>query len=155
MWLYALGLSWDSLFMGLLLAGFGLCASSTGRWAMRYGICDGLALGAASLMVAQSPSLERICEVGWLFAWVLAGLLVLHRRWRPTSGESRWLYALPVLLSLDNLLAGPAMADVAVHPLGCVVSVAVLSALLFALGTVLGRALRSRLPNLRDARSTA
>jgi len=156
MWLFAMGLSWDSFFMGLLLACFGLCASSTRRSAMRYGICDGLALGAASLIAGRLPSLEWICELGWLFAWVLVGLLVLHRRWRPTSGESPWLYALPVLLSLDNLLAGPAVAGIGVHPLGFVASVAVLSALLFAVGTAWGRALRSRLSNLiRDVRSTA
>ena len=90
----------DSLFAGLAM---GLWVGSRARaaYALLFGVCDGAATVLGSIIPHQAPELPAI-----LVYLVAAGVLALGSR-----RNRLWLWALPVLFSLDNLAAGYPVAE--------------------------------------------
>lgn len=122
--LTAFSLGLDSFLAGLAIGP--LLPSRTGRlWcAAAFGVCDGL----ASWLGALIP--HRLPEPPDLALWLVCVMLLL-------AGARRgrmWLFAVPVVLSLDNLAAG-VPADLAP-------ALALSSAVMAAAGIALGRLAR-------------
>lgn len=146
--LLALALSWDSFFAGLLDGYFDLSQASRRYFPILFGLCDGMAVGIGFLDAGDPlVRLGQFSGIWWLLSWLLLAFLVLQRLINRRSREIKWLiYVVPVLLSLDNLIAAPAFTQMGISPIFCVSSAAAVSALLFAVGAICGRGARSRLP---------
>jgi hypothetical protein len=120
----------DSLFAGLAI---GPIISSRRGWAvfvLLFGVCD----GAATLLGAAVPHLVPTPPVAALYLIAVALIIQGARRSRV------WLYAMPVLFSLDNLAAASAPSDT----LGLALSSAAMAGVGLALGG-LGRRAAIRL----------
>ncbi len=102
----------DSLLVSIPLGALDLPAARRRRLALAFGLCDGLATGAgASLRPSAFGALGA--DSTWIGPALIAGygLYVLALGWRAGAAVSRGrsgrlAYALPVLLSLDNLVGG-------------------------------------------------
>jgi hypothetical protein len=94
-------LGFDSLLAGLAI---GPMLSSWRGWVvfvLLFGTCD----GAATLLGASVPHLAPALPTAALYAIAVALIIQGARRSRA------WLYAMPVLFSLDNLATGSAASD--------------------------------------------
>ena len=113
-------LGFDSLLAGLAI---GPILSSRRGWAvfaLLFGVCD----GAATLLGAAVPHLMPEPPIAALYLIAVALIIQGARRSRV------WLYAMPVLFSLDNLAAGGAASDA----LGLALSSAAMAGMGLALG---------------------
>jgi putative Mn2+ efflux pump MntP len=155
--LLALALSWDSFFVGFLGGCLDLNRPSRRYLPMLFGLCDGAAVGIG-LLAAGAPlvRLGQISEGTWILPWLLLVLLVLQRFASRRSREITWpIYLVPVLLSLDNFMAGPAFARLEISPILCVASATGVSALLFVAGAMCGRETRSHIHFVQARRQLA
>jgi putative Mn2+ efflux pump MntP len=129
-------LSADSFFVGLLSGYLNFCPGSRTRLPILFGLCDGMA-AAVGILFAGSPWLQstRISK-GLLVLSLLVLLSLLVQRW--TDSPARridWsLYLIPIMLSFDNLAAGPALAKAGTNPVLCVALAGATSALLCEVG---------------------
>lgn len=146
MMLLSVALSWDSFVVGLFDGGFALSRSSRRSLPILFGVCDGLAV-VIGLFAQRSPiaGLAQISAGWWFVPWLLLVFVVVRRLMRARSAELKWMIAfVPILLSLDNLLAAPAFAHVGVPPVLCVLAAALTSTGLCLAGRFLGEGARSR-----------
>jgi putative Mn2+ efflux pump MntP len=146
MMLLSLALSWDSFLVGLLDGCLDLRGTSRRYLSIMFGLCDGAAVGIG-LFAAAEPFVRvgQFAEGWWLPAWLLLLFVTLQRLTQRPSRELGWLiYLVPVLLSLDNLVAGPAFTQLGISPVLCVTSAAAVSAALFVAGAACGRVLRTQ-----------
>ena len=90
-------LSFDSLLAGIAAAPLIRSARQRIAFAVGCGVCD----GAASFVGSLVPEADVIDFPHWLT--YLAGVLLLLRA---MSTSRKWLFVVPILLSLDNLFAG-------------------------------------------------
>lgn len=153
--------------LGLLIGldnlrfGIGLGALDTGnrrRWqlALSFGLFEAL-MPLAGVLVGSMLIGALEIDLDWLGPALLAacGLLVLWGAVRRADARKRiagssWLFAFPLILSIDNLLAGGALAamDVPLVPAACFVGV--LSAGLAFVGLYCGSALVRYIPARGD-----
>lgn len=144
MMLLSLALSWDSFVVGVFDGGFALSRPSRRSLPILFGLCDGAAV-AIGLFAQRSPIL-RLAQISagwWFLPWLL--LVLVRRLMRARSTELNWMVAfVPILLSLDNLLAAPAFAHAGVPPVLCVLAAAITSSGLCIAGRLFGEGVRSR-----------
>lgn len=148
--LLSLALSWDSFLVGLVDGCTDLSRTSRRSVALLFALCDGAAV-AIGLFAITSPAAPgpflrfgHVVEGWWLLPWLLLVLVAVQRLIERPSLKLGWLiYLVPVLLSLDNLVAGPAFARLGISPILCVVSAAVVSAALFIAGAACGTMMRT------------
>jgi hypothetical protein len=116
----------DSLFVGMIIGPLLTRRRSLVYCALMFGLSDGLACLLGSLIPHPTPGLPAL-----VIYLVCAALFVQGAR------RSRiWLYAIPVVLSIDNLAAGGSIPDAP--------AVALISAGMAAIGLVTGA--RARKP---------
>jgi hypothetical protein len=113
-------LGFDSLLAGLAIGP--ILSSWRGRavFALLIGVCD----GAATLLGAAVPHL--VPELPSAALYLIAVALII----RGAQRSRTWLYAIPVLFSLDNVAFGSAPSDA----LGLALSSAAMACLGLALG---------------------
>lgn len=110
----------DSLLAGLALGPILASWRARAAYAMLFGVCDGVATLLGAMVPHRVPEPPAV-----LFYLVAAALLIRGARRDPA-----WLYALPVLFSLDNFAASNSAADAPGLALG--------SAAMAGLGLALG-----------------
>jgi manganese efflux pump family protein len=148
--LLGLALGLDSLRLSL---GLGMLKPSTGRQvalALTFGLCDGLAslVGMAvgrALIDVISPWVEYLGPV----AVGLYGLYLIRvaRDNKEAEGNAQWMmFALPLCLSLDNLVAGAGLGMLDYPVFLSPVIIGLLSGLMSFAGLWLGHAVGNRLP---------
>lgn len=145
--LLSLALSWDSFIVGFADGCLDLSRSSRRSVAMLFALCDGAAV-AIGLFAPTKPSLRigQLAEGWWLLPWLLLVFISLQRfAQRPSRERGRLLYLVPVLLSLDNLVAGPAFGQLGISPVVCVASAAIVSSTLFVGGATCGLIVRTHI----------
>lgn len=94
-------LGFDSLIAGLMIGPALSLWRDRALFALLFGICD----GAATLLGAVVP--HFVPEPPAVLLYLLAIPLVILGAWRSRG----WLYATPVLFSLDNFAASSAASD--------------------------------------------
>ncbi len=153
--------------LGLLIGldnlrfGIGLGALDLGnrrRWqlALSFGLFEAF-MPLAGVLVGSTLIGAFEFDLDWLGPALLAacGLMVLWGAIRRADARNRlagssWLFAFPLILSIDNLLAGGALAAMDVPLVPAVCSVGLLSAALSLVGLYCGSALVRYIPARSD-----
>jgi putative Mn2+ efflux pump MntP len=119
------------------------------RWLpLTFALCDGLgwwlgtSLGSLAWPAAEWVGPVVVAAYGlYVLAWART-----TQRWAATGGS--WLvFAVPIGLSLDNLVAGAAMSGPVSFPV--IVAIGVISGVLALIGLTVGTALATRLDSRR------
>ena len=97
----AFALGFDSFLAGLAIGPIALSWRQRAWFVALFGVCD----GGATLVGAAVPHLLPEPPIAALY--LLGVMLVIQGARRSRA----WLYAMPVLFSLDNLAAGGSVAD--------------------------------------------
>ena len=150
---FLLGL--DSLRTSAALGAKSLSLRRRTRIALMFGLCDGLApllgLALGRAFVADVASWIKLCGVLSLAGY--GAFLLFASPRRKTSDESRSetddqlvLFGLPVVLGLDNLIAGFALGTLGPPVLVSALVLGVISGLMSLLGFCLGGAVRYVFP---------
>jgi manganese efflux pump family protein len=157
---FALFLSLDTFLVSLALGTLNIGRSNERRLAALFSLCDGF----ASLIghVAGGVFLSEMGLFGKLGSWVLCGYagLVFFLGWR-VRGTTRLqrgvglFYALPFMLSLDNLVAGVSLRGLDVSFGLSILLVGSVSGLMSLLGLRLGSYAGHHSPVPRLALATA
>jgi hypothetical protein len=113
-------LGFDSLLAGLAIGPILSSWHERTVFVLLFGVCD----GAATLLGAAVPHLVPDPPAAMLYLLMVALIIQGARR------SATWLYAMPILFSLDNLVAGSAASDA----LGLAVSSAAMAGIGLALG---------------------
>lgn len=146
MMLLSLALSWDSFVVGLFDGGFALTRSSRRSLPILFGLCDGAAVAVGLFQRSPLLRLAQISAGWWFLPWLLLVFVLVRRLMHARSAELKWMVAfVPILLSLDNLLAAPAFAHAGVSPVLCVFAAAITSSGLCIAGRFFGEGARSRM----------
>ena len=144
----------DSLLVGIALGP--VIRERHRRWtmALAFGVCDGLALLVGFQVGPPARVSLAWCEWAGVVAVGLYGVLVLLTaawgRAAAVAGRVRWFpLILPLVMSLDNLAAGFAHAEVGAPSSVLVLLPAGLSGVLAACGLFLGAAVGGAYPAWR------
>jgi putative Mn2+ efflux pump MntP len=144
-------LSLDTLLVSIALGTTGLGRATKRNLVLLFAFCDGAASLAGGVLAA--PWLK---DVGILFARVEASVLCLYailiialgwyaRAAAKPRRDANWLYALPLVLCLDNFMSGLSFnASVPLLILAAIVGVS--SALMSLVGLQIGSMVRTHLP---------
>lgn len=144
-------LSLDTLLVSIALGTTGLGRATKRNLVLLFAFCDGAASLAGGVLAA--PWLK---DVGILFASVEASVLCLYailiialgwytRAAAKPPRDANWLYALPLVLCLDNFMSGLSFnASVPLLILAAIVGVS--SALMSLVGLQIGSMVRTHLP---------
>src|SRR6202163_3057133 len=107
-------LSVDSFFASLVVGAIGIDRNRQIRLAMLFGVCDAAAsvIGFACESATHVPSpiqlpLFRVV----LAAYAVMGVLFCSRLRNAQHGPSWWIWTLPMIMSLDNLLSPAGRAN--------------------------------------------
>lgn len=137
----ALTLSWDSFVIGLLDGSLCISGPRVLRVLALFSVCEGGAVGVG-IWLGHTPAVQ-FAQIADLLFWaslLLVFLVTFQKRKKDSLSISRSVYLLPVLLSADNFVLGPAFTAVRVRPAVCVLTVGATSAAIFGVGIICGRA---------------
>lgn len=119
-------LGFDSLLAGLAIGPILSSRRGLAAFVLLFGVCD----GAATLLGAAVP--HFVPEPPAAALYLIAVMLIIQGARRSRA----WLYAMPVLFSLDNLAGGSAASDA----LGLALSSAAMAGIGLTLGDLARRA---------------
>ena len=144
--LLVLALSWDSFVIGLLDGVLSISGNRVLRVLALFSVCEGGAL-ALGIYLRNTPQLwlEQLADLLFCVSVLLVFLLAFYRIGKRWQGNSRAVYLLPLLLSVDNFSLGGLFSGIGIPSVVSVLSVGATSAAIFGLGVLCGKLARARL----------
>lgn len=144
--LLAIALGSDSFVVGLVDGCFGVCRASKRRMAILFVLYDGAAAAVGLLSGGRTSQFEQLYDAISLASWLILALLVVERlvggAARPRRSPD---HLLPLLFCIDNLAAGPVLANIGVAPAVCIGLIGAASGSLFFVGASCGQGVAARL----------